>query len=250
MENYKITVAYDGTRYSGWQRQNNTDKSIQGKIEEVLTKMCGHNVEIHGSGRTDAGVHAIGQVANFKIETDKTTDEIHHYLNEYLPEDIAVTDICTVGNMFHARLAKCQKTYLYRINNSDISLVFDRKYVYKFPEKLDVDKMRKAAESLIGTHDFLGFSSLKRVKKSTVRTIYDVKIEKSGNEIKIYITGDGFLYNMVRIIIGTLIEIGSGKVDTEIIKRVLESKKRQDAGFTAPGCGLTLFSVVYDTERG
>lgn len=265
MKNYKMTIEYDGTRYSGWQRQTNTDKSIQGKIEDVLSKMCGHKVEIHGSGRTDAGVHAKGQVASFKINCDKTDSEIRDYLNSYLPEDIAVTEVREVGERFHARLASAKKTYLYRVNNSNISPVFERKYVYTVTEKLDVEKMKKAASYLIGQHDFIGFSSLKKSKKSTVRTIYDIKFDvldnpsgslshlplhkgSNGAEIRIYITGDGFLYNMVRIITGTLIEIGMGKKTPDAVLKVLETKDREDAGFTAPSQGLMLYSVEYEED--
>ncbi len=262
MKNYCMTIQYDGTRYQGWQRLKDADKSIQGKIEDVLSRMCNHKVEIHGSGRTDAGVHATGQAASFKIETEKTCDEIKDYLNLYLPEDIAVTKIEQVDDKFHARLTKCRKTYLYRINNSNISNVFERKYVYKVSEELDIEKMKKAASYLIGEHDFLGFSSLKKVKKSTVRTIYEVRIETDdtssvspwltpsprgeGFEVRIYITGDGFLYNMVRIISGTLIEIGSGKRACEDILKILETKNREDAGVTAPAQGLTLYEVRYE----
>ena len=245
MKNYKMTIEYDGTRYQGWQRLKDADKSIQGKIEDVLSKMCSHKVEIHGSGRTDAGVHAKGQVASFKIETDMSLSEIMDYMNTYLPEDIAVTNLCEADERFHARLTKCRKTYLYRINNSNISSVFERKYVYKVPERLNVDEMKKAAAYLTGEHDFLGFCSLKKVKNSTVRTIYEVKIEKNCREIDIYITGDGFLYNMVRIIAGTLIEIGRGEKKATDILKILESKNREDAGFTAPAQGLTLYEVRY-----
>lgn len=262
MKNYKMTIQYDGTRYSGWQRQTNTDKSIQGKIEEVLSRMCSHNVEIHGSGRTDAGVHAMGQVASFKINTNKTCSEIMDYVNSYLPEDIAITELCEVDDRFHARLTKCRKTYVYRINNTNISPVFERKYVYSIPDRLDVAKMKKAASYLVGEHDFVGFSSLKKTKKATVRTIYDVRVEVcntpsvgyadsslregAGNEVDICITGDGFLYNMVRIIVGTLIEVGMGKKDCECVQNVLEGKNRGHAGFTAPAQGLTLYNVIYD----
>ena len=249
MKNYKMTIQYDGTKYQGWQRLKNSDKSIQGKIEDVLSCMCNHKVEIHGSGRTDAGVHAKGQVASFKIKTHKTCTQIRDYLNQYLPEDIAATDVSLADDRFHAMLTASQKTYIYRINNSNISKVFERKYVYNVPEKLNIDSMKKAASYLIGTYDFIGFSSVKKVKKSTVRTIYDVNIEQSDNEIDIYITGDGFLYNMVRIIAGTLIEVGSGKREDESILGVLKSKNREEAGFTAPAQGLTLYEVKYNYEQ-
>lgn len=250
MKNYKMTIEYDGTKYQGWQRLKDTDKSVQGKIEDVLSKMCDHKVEIHGSGRTDSGVHAKGQVASFKIETDKTCVEIRNYLNMYLPEDIAVTDICRADDRFHARLTKCRKTYLYRINNSNISNVFERKYMYQLEKPLDVDAMKKAAAYLTGEHDFLGFSSLKKVKKSTVRTIYECRVQsvecRTNNEINIFITGDGFLYNMVRIIVGTLIEVGMGERSVDSIEKVLKSKNREEAGPTAPAQGLTLYSVEYE----
>lgn len=245
MKNYKIVIQYDGTRYQGWQRLKDSDKSIQGKIEEVLSKMCSHRVEIHGSGRTDAGVHAMGQVASFKIETNKSPSEIRDYLNKYLPEDIAIVEVCQMNDRFHARLTPCRKTYLYRINNSNISDVFERKYIYQVKEELDVDKIKKAASYLIGEHDFVGFSSLKKIKKSTVRTIYDVKIEQDCSEIKIYITGDGFLYNMVRIIVGTLIEIGLGERSYLDIQKIIETKNREIAGVTVPAQGLTLYKVDY-----
>lgn len=247
MQNYKITIQYDGTKYQGWQRLKESSVSIQGKIEDVLTKMCNHKVEIHGSGRTDAGVHALCQVASFKIDTDKTCDEIRLYMNKYLPEDIAITKVETAEERFHARLADNRKTYVYRINNSDIPNVFERKYMYTAEEKLDVDKMRKAAAYLVGRHDFAGFSSLKKIKKSTERTVFEIKIEKTDREeIRICITGDGFLYNMVRIIAGTLIEIGEGVRKEESILEVLESKNREKAGFTAPAQGLTLYNIQYE----
>lgn len=244
VKNYFMNISYDGTRYHGWQRLGESQMSIQGKIEDVLGRMCGHRVEIHGSGRTDAGVHAMGQTASFKIETDKTEKEIIDYINEYLPEDIAVTDLYEVDERFHARLNAKEKTYLYRINNTNISNVFERKYMYRVKEKLDEDKMRKAAEKLLGKHDFKGFSAVKKTKKSTVRTIYSIDIIND-KDIKIYITGDGFLYNMVRIIVGTLIEIGLGKREAESIDDIFEAKACSRAGFTAPAQGLTLYKVKY-----
>lgn len=251
MQNYKITIQYDGTKYQGWQRLKDSDKSIQGKIENVLSEMCGHKIEIHGSGRTDAGVHAMGQVASFKMETDRSEGEICDYLNEYLPEDIAVTRVEKAEERFHARLTKSIKTYVYRISCSKIPPIFERKYVYRAEKELDVEKMKKAASYLVGKHDFLGFSSVKKVKKSTVRTIYDIQTEKNGqDEIKIIVTGDGFLYNMVRIISGTLIEIGQGTKDCEDIVKVFETKKREYAGFTAPPQGLTLYAVEYESGEG
>ncbi len=248
MLNYKITVQYDGTRYNGWQRLGNDANTIQGKIEDILSKMVGHRVEINASGRTDKGVHALGQVANFKINTDLTLNEIKDYLNRYLPEDIAVTDICQVDDRFHSRLCVKSKTYVYRINNSNVPNVFGHKYMYTVEEKLDLDAMRKTAVLFEGTHDFIGFSSLKKNKKSTVRTIYKISVDKVDDEITITVNGNGFLYNMVRIIAGTILEVGLGKRTPESVLEIFEHKVRSEAGKTLPAKGLTLLDIDYGEE--
>lgn len=248
MKNYKITVQYDGTRYNGWQRQGNTPNTIQGKIEDILGKMVGHSVEIHGSGRTDKGVHAVMQLANFKIETEMETAEIMEYINRYLPDDIGVVDICEEHERFHSRLCVRSKTYVYRIWNSDLPNVFHHKYMEKINETLDEIAMGKAAELFKGTHDFKGFSSAKRYKKSTVRTIYRADVVRDGNEIKIIFEGNGFLYNMVRIMAGTLVEIGLGMRNSESILKVFEGRNREDAGRTMPAKGLTLVNVSYGED--
>ena len=244
MKNYKITVSYDGTKYSGWQKQGNTNNTIQGKIESILSKMTGQDVEIFGSGRTDAGAHAKKQIANFKIDTDKTDEEILSYINEYLPNDIAINSIEQVDLRFHSRLNAKTKTYLYRINTTGIPNVFEKNFVYNIKTNVDVDKMRKASKNFIGEHDFLPFCSNKKTKKSTVRKIYSIDIIEEDNEIKIYVKGNGFLYNMVRIIVGTLFEIGQGKRDDNI-QEIFKGKERINAGITMPACGLCLIDVEY-----
>lgn len=245
MKNYRMTLCYDGTRYCGWQRQKNTSESIQEKLEAALEKMCGKRVDTAASGRTDAGVHAKGQVVSFKADTALSADEIRDYLNKYLPKDIAVTEASEADERFHARLSSKRKTYLYRINDSGISNVFERKYVYDVDFKLDEEKMRDAARPLLGKHDFRAFSSLKKMKKSTVRTIYDINVARNGGEVDIFITADGFLYNMARIITGTLIEAGSGRRGRASVEEALLKKERALCGYTAPPEGLTLLSVEY-----
>ena len=244
MATYKITVAYDGTRYNGWQIQRSTDNTIQGKISAVLSKMSGSMVEVHGSGRTDAGVHARGQVASFEINGNYSADEILTYLNRYLPDDIAVLTVEKADSRFHARLSCKRKTYRYRIHTSIVPDVFNRKYVYTYLDKpLDVSKMRKAAAQLIGEHDFKAFCGNPHFKKSSVRTIFSIDINNDDNGITLDFTGDGFLQNMVRILTGTLIEIGNGNIPVDAITGILESKDRQRAGFTAPPQGLTLMDA-------
>lgn len=245
MKNYKIIIQYDGTRYRGWQGQSSTDETIQGKLEAVLSKMAGEEVQVIGSGRTDAGVHAIGQVANFHLKRVYDQEEILDYLNRYLPEDIAVCDISEVDDRFHSRYHATKKTYLYRIHTGRIPEVFERKYVYDYQTPLSVERMRKAAALLVGTHDFKSFCGNKKMKKSTVRTIYEIKIEETEREIRLYYTGDGFLQNMIRILTGTLLEIGDGRRAPEEILTILDAQERETAGYTAPACGLTLFSVEY-----
>ena len=244
MKNYKITVQYDGSRYNGWQKQGNTKNTIQEKFENVLSKMCGSDVEIHASGRTDAGVHAHAQTANFKCNTEMSCDEIIEYLNRYLPEDILVTSINEASERFHSRLNAVSKTYEYQIAIQKPD-VFMRKYVFTTDCVPDVEKMRQAAELLIGTHDFKGFSSIGKTKKSTVRTINFIDIQQDNQIIRIRINGNGFLYNMVRIICGTLLEAGTGKLDINVINEIFENKTRANAGTTLPACGLKLIEVFY-----
>lgn len=249
MKNYKVRIQYDGSRYKGWQVQKSTDMTIQGKLQEVLTEMTGNPVEVIGSGRTDAGVHAYAQIANFHIPDHFSKEETLDYLNHYLPMDIAVMDIEEADERFHARYHAVRKTYMYRIHRSSIPNVFERKYVYTYTEKLDLNAMGQAADLMIGTHDFRAFCANKKMKKSTVRTITSIRIEEKENEIQISYTGDGFLQNMIRIMTGTLIEIGNGQKEANDILDILESKDRACAGYTVPPEGLILKEVEYAKNK-
>ncbi len=246
LRNFKIIVQYDGSRYKGWQVQNSTDMTIQGKIQNVLSEMTGQEIEVIGSGRTDAGVHAYGQVANFHVPEHFEAEEIIAYLNQYLPMDIAVISVEEVEERFHARFHAISKTYVYRIHRSSIPNVFERKFMYTYTEKLNVSAMRDAAKLLVGTHDFMAFCGNKKMKKSTVRTITDISIEEIGDELRISYTGDGFLQNMIRIMTGTLLEIGNGQKSIAEISKILDSKERQNAGYTVPPEGLVLQKVFYN----
>ncbi|MBD5543974.1 MAG: tRNA pseudouridine(38-40) synthase TruA [Lachnospiraceae bacterium] len=248
MKNYKLVIQYEGTRYKGWQRQDTTEQTIQGKLEQIFSKMENRRVEVTGSGRTDAGVHALGQVANVQLMTDMSQEEIMNYVNQYLPEDIAVISITEVSERFHSRLNAKRKMYLYRVRNAEIRDVFNRRYVYVFPEKLDLQAMRRAAGYLIGTHDFQAFCTKKKMKKSTVRRIDRIEITKEDGEIRFLYEGNGFLYHMARIMTGTLLEVGTGKREPEDIQRIFELGKRENAGELVPGCGLTLVRVEYDEK--
>lgn len=252
--NIKIMLRYDGTKYDGWQKQGNTNRTIQGKLENILERMTGCQIEVHGSGRTDAGVHALGQVANFALpesfyKEDSTNElvaeRVKKYLNEYLPEDIAVIEAKEVSPRFHSRLNAISKTYLYRIETSDKKDVFERKYIYGLGRSLDIDAMKEAASYLIGTHDFKSFCSVKRMKKSTVRTITEIIIKEEQSKVLFTFKGNGFLYNMVRIMTGTLIEAGLHERTAESVKEALEGCERRLAGVTAPPEGLFLKEVSY-----
>ena len=243
--NYRMLIQYDGTRYVGWQKQGNTDATVQGKFEQLLSRLYGYEIEVFGAGRTDAGVHAAGQVANFKLETQEDTEELMKKINQYLPEDIAVIQLEEAEARFHSRLNAQGKTYVYRIWNSSVPNVFERRFVLRLAEKLDIEAMRAAARELTGTHDFRAFCSLKRYKKSTVRSIYSLEIEEEGPEIRLIVRGDGFLYNMVRILAGTLIEVGLGERKPEEMQTILASEDRLQAGYTAPPQGLILQEVWY-----
>lgn len=246
MRNIKITMEYDGSRYNGWQKLGNTENTIQSKLEKVLSKMTNEKIEIVASGRTDAGVHALEQVVNFKTRTNMTTKEIRSYCNQYLPNDIVVKIAEEVTDKFHARYNAKAKKYLYRIRIGAIPTVFDRKYTYYVPNYLDIEAMKKASKLFLGEHDFKAFSSVKSKKKSTVREIFDIDITKEEKEIHIMLHGKGFLHNMARIMVGTLIEIGEGKREPSSIKDIFESKVRENAGVTAPAQGLFLYQVFYD----
>lgn len=243
-----LLLEYDGSRYDGWQRQGNTDNTIQGKLEKILERLTGTCQEVHGSGRTDAGVHAAGQVANVHLDTDMDERQLRDYLNRYLPEDIRVLCVKEVPKRFHSRLWAKEKTYTYYIDMGEKSSVFQRKYTYTLGKRLDVRAMEQGAAYLLGTHDFAGYSSSKNKKKSTVRTLTDIRFQVSGTCLSVTMTGDGFLYNMVRILVGTLMEVGLGRRTPDSVKTVLDSRDRQTAGFMAPAKGLFLMSVVYEPE--
>lgn len=243
--NYKLTLAYDGTRYDGWQKQGNTEKTIQGKLENLLSRLEGRTVEVQGAGRTDAGVHAKGQVCSCRLNRNWTEEALRDAMNQYLPADIAILRVEQVSERFHARLSAVGKIYCYRIWTGAVPNVFERNYVYHHKEPISVVSMRQAAPYLIGTHDFKSFCSNKHMKKSTIRTLDAIEIEELTDEIRITYRGNGFLYNMVRILTGTLIEVGEGKRTPESVTDILKQKDRQQAGFTAPPQGLTLLEVEY-----
>lgn len=243
--NYKLVIEYDGARYRGWQRLGSSGDTIQGKLEAVLSRMEGRPVEIHGSGRTDAGVHARGQVASVTLSDIRTPQEIMDYVNHYLPEDIGVLSVEPALPRFHARLTPARKTYRYRIWMAEEPCVFERRYCYVPPRLPDPGRMARVAQDFVGTHDFRAFCT-DHTKKSTVRTIYAVSVERVGKELHVDVTGDGFLYNMVRIMVGTLLEIGWGERSTDDIPRLLAQTDRAEAGFTAPPNGLCLMEVDYE----
>lgn len=245
MKNYRITLQYDGTRYSGWQKQGNTSNTIQGKLEAVLSRMTNSEIEIHGSGRTDAGVHALAQVANFKCNTDLNIQQIQDYLNQYLPEDIRVLSTTEAAPRFHARLNATKKHYRYVINTNTLQDVFTRKYMVHLPANYHLESMQTASRLLLGEHDFKSFCENKHMKKSTVRRIDSIDIQKKDGILSIDYIGNGFLYHMIRILTGTLLEIGEGKRKPEDITGILQAKSRSAAGFTAPAQGLYLVEVFY-----
>ena len=243
--NVKLTIQYDGTRYDGWQRQGNTDNTLQGRLEGVLSRMVGKPVEIQGAGRTDAGVHARGQVASVHLPEGYTPQEIQNYLNRYLPEDVAVVEVVEVGERFHARLSATGKEYRYHIRMGSVPDVFARKYQYRVEEPLDLAAMERAAGYLTGKHDFRSFCGNRRFKKSTVREVFHIGVEVCGSDLTLIYRGDGFLYHMVRILTGTLLEVGLGQCTPESMVDILEARERTAAGKTAPAQGLVLQEVYY-----
>lgn len=244
MRNLRLDICYDGTRYRGWQRLTGVDNTIQGKIETALSRILGETIEISGSGRTDAGVHARGQVASFHCESQMPAQQILSELRRYLPEDIGIYSCKDASERFHARLNARNKTYCYRIWNSDKPCVFERRFVTVLPEKLDVQAMNRGAEHLLGQHDFAAFCSHKKMKKSTIRQIHSLEIERVGDEVRFTINGNGFLHNMVRILVGTLVEVGLGQRDPDSIAALFQGK-REDAGMMMPPQGLCLMEVEY-----
>lgn len=240
-----MTIAYDGTRYYGWEHQPNTEMTIQGKLENVLGRMVEGEVEVIGAGRTDAGVHAKAMAANAFLDTKMSEKEILDYVNRYLPDDICVCELKKAGERFHSRYNALGKTYRYTCYVGDTKPVFDRKYVYVPEGQPDVGKMQKAAGFLVGEHDFASFCSNPRMKKSTVRKVDRIEICRRGDYLTFTYHGSGFLQHMVRILTGTLLEVGFGRRSPESMEELMEAKSRALAGFTAPAQGLCLLEVDY-----
>ncbi len=244
MRNLRLDLCYDGSRYRGWQRLTGVDNTIQGKLEQTLSRILKEEIEISGSGRTDSGAHALGQVASFHCSSTMPADEILSQLRRYLPEDIGIYSCQEVHHRFHARLNAKTKTYRYRIWNSEQPCVFERRYVTVLPETLDVSAMKQAAALLEGEHDFSAFCAAKGKKKTTVRQVYRIEISRKGEELHFTFTGNGFLYNMVRIMVGTLVEVGLGLRTPESVV-ALFGASRSEAGRLMGAQGLCLMEVTY-----
>ena len=246
MRNIKLVIEYDGKDFNGWQKQP-TKLNIQGEIERAIKQITGEDVDLTASGRTDAGVHALGQVANFKTNSNIPIEKIPIALNSNLKKSIVIKSAEEVEERFHSRLNCKRKTYRYIINNSKYGTAIYRNLETHIPMKLDIQKMQEAVTYFEGEHDFKAFKASGTSSKSSVRTIYNAEVIDAGNErIYIELTGNGFLYNMVRIIAGTLVEVGLGKIEPNEIKTIIESKKRENAGKTLPPQGLYLVKVEYE----
>ncbi|MFP4661199.1 MAG: tRNA pseudouridine(38-40) synthase TruA [Halanaerobiales bacterium] len=245
MQNIKLTLEYDGTNYSGWQIQKNTPHTIQQRLQEALSRINKKPVKVQGASRTDAGVHAIGQTANCILEVDIPAERIPAALNRLLPSDIICRQAEYVSMNFHARYDNQGKKYRYRILNQKLPSVFLRNYVYHYIYDIDLDLLKEASQFFVGTHDYTSFQASGCAAKNPVKTIQDIKIINKNPEIWFEIKGDGFLYNMVRIIIGTLIELSMGKISLSDIEKILQARDRDMAGFTAPAEGLILLEVYY-----
>lgn len=244
MKRIMLLVAYDGTNYHGWQVQPN-GITIEGVLNEALTNLLGENITVIGASRTDAGVHSFGNVAVFDTETKIPADKLSYALNQRLPEDIVVQDSCEVPSDFHPRYRESRKTYEYKILNRKFPLPLNRRDTYFTYRYIDVEKMRQAARYLVGEHDFKSFCSEHAQVNSTVRTIYSLTVTKEREIITIHVTGNGFLYNMVRIIAGTLLQAGMGEREPEEMEQILSARNRAAAGPTAPAHGLTMVGIEW-----
>ena len=244
MNNYKLTLSYDGTRYCGWERQPGRE-TIQGKLETVLERMTGRPVEVNGAGRTDAGVHARAMTANTWLETARSCEEIRQYLNRYLPEDICADEVKEASERFHARFKAAGKLYAYTCYVGTGKPVFNRRFVTVLEGEPDLTRMRRAAEYLVGEHDFKSFCGNPKMKKSTVRMLDSITITRRRSLLVLEFHGTGFLQNMVRILTGTLLEVGFSRREPEEIPEILQARDRSRAGFTAPAQGLCLMRVDY-----
>lgn len=246
MRNIKMAIAYDGTQYHGFQVQNKTGlKTIQDELETAIQKLTGEHVNVYGSGRTDAGVHARGQVVNFFSNTRIPEEKITYAMNSCLPRDIVVWDAKDVSEDFHARFSAKKKTYCYSIYNARHFSPFWRHYSFHVPVKLDLGQMLQGVQRFIGEHDFSAYCAKNTAVTDHIRTIYDFRIEKEQEHLRFIVTGNGFLYNMVRIMTGTILEVGANKRSPEDISIILETKERKSAGMTLPPQGLCLWSVEY-----
>lgn len=244
MRNIKLTIEYDGKDFNGWQKQPNK-LNIQGTIEKAIEKITGEQIELNASGRTDAGVHALGQVANFKTQSTIPLEKIAIAINSNLKKSIIIKKAEEMPQEFHARYACKRKTYQYIIDNSETGTAIYRNIKYNFSQKINVQEMQKAVKYFIGEHDFKAFKASGTSSKTSVRTIYSAEVIKQNQDIIIKLTGNGFLYNMVRIISGTLLEVGIGKIKAEQIPDIIKSKDRTKAGKTLPPQGLYLVEVLY-----
>lgn len=245
MKRVLLRVSYDGTNYSGWQIQPNAN-SVEAELNKALSDLCKTDIAVIGASRTDAGVHALGNVAVFDTDIRMPAEKISYALNDRLPEDIIIQESCEVDPDFHPRFVNCKKTYEYKILNRKFPNPLMQRYTYPYYYELDVEEMNKAAKFFEGEHDFTSFSAVKAQVKSRVRIIDSCNVIKDGDLITIRITGNGFLYNMVRIIAGTLLEVGGGKRSANSIVEILEAKDREAAGPTAPAKGLTLIEIKYE----
>ncbi len=245
MRNIKLTIEYDGKDFNGWQKQPNK-LNIQGEIEKAIENITGQKIDLIGSGRTDAGVNAFGQVANFTIDSNFPIEKMATAINSQLKKSIRIKKAEEVSIEFHSRYNCHCKTYTYFIDNSEQGTAIYRNLTYHISQKLNVKKMQQAISYFIGEHDFSSFKSSGTSSKSSVRKIYNAEILQDGEKISIKLTGNGFLYNMVRIIAGTLVEVGLGNIEPQEIKAIIEAKNRQKAGKTLPPQGLFLTSVEYN----
>lgn len=248
MNRIKLVIAYDGTKYHGWQIQPNVI-TVEGVVNERLSQLLGEKIAVIGASRTDAGVHAYGNVAVFDTNSKIPPERMAFALNRYLPSDIRIQSSCKVADDFHPRHCDSRKTYEYQILNTSIPIPTERLYSYHVYWDLDIDNMKKAAQYLIGEHDFKSFCSAKTQVEDTVRTIYSLDIVREGNKVILRVCGNGFLYNMVRIITGTLLQVGTGYYAPEDVKDMLEKKDRRVAGACAPAHGLRLVKIDYPEEQ-
>ena len=247
MKRVMLKVAYDGTDYCGWQIQPK-DKTIESELNKHLSDLMQEEITVIGASRTDSGVHALSNIAVFDTNARMDASKVAHALNQRLPMDIRIQESKEVPLTFHPRRCNSKKTYEYQIYNAPFENPITRRYAYFVYVPLDIERMKKATSYLVGEHDFKSFCVAKAKVQSTVRTIYDIRIEKEGDYIHIFISGNGFLFNMVRIVVGTLVKVGRGVWEPEYVKEILAAKKRQAAGPTAPANGLTLYSYEFQEE--